>query len=248
MGIVKPGFIAVEQNKILDIVEGDDVSMTLEHTGYRSEDNQQSEGGVEGLLNEFCAGKREEKEYRHIYTTAWAETTYGRRERKHVHMMVQPSSPVESPPHSPISPETILADLPKVIPDSRKYDQKIRDQYGVRYPQWPQFSASRKSYGGGGYKVAYGPLDIDALPENLRPQAFEVKNLLDQKSMFILPAPDGTSMRLLREALNEPYGSPLSESPPVEDEESDDEGDLFRVSYIEGSRVEGGGGDGDDTQ
>jgi hypothetical protein len=39
MGIVKPGFIAVEQNKILDIVEGDDVSMTLEHTGYRSEDN-----------------------------------------------------------------------------------------------------------------------------------------------------------------------------------------------------------------
>jgi hypothetical protein len=241
MDIVKPGFIAVEDNKIRSINEGDDVSTISEQTGDRSEDNQQPEEGVKGLLNEFCVGKREHKQYRHLYTTTWAETTYGRREREHAHMILQPSSPVESPPHSPISHKKIPADLQRASSDFLKYEQKFRDQYGIKYPQWPQFSALRKSSGGGGYKVAYGPLDIDALPKNLRPGAFEIKSLLGQDNRFVLPAPDGTSMRLLREALNEPCSPPRSESTPVEDEKSDDEGDLFRISYVEGSRIEDGG-------
>jgi hypothetical protein len=257
MDIVRPGFIAVESNRVQGLIEGDNLLGTSEKVGDNSEDDQQPK--ADGLLNEFCAEKRNHKEYVYLYTTTWAETTYGRREREHAHMDVRPSSPVLSPPHSPIYPTKadgqtihIPTDVPRDDSETfQKYRNKFKDQYGVNYFQWPHFSDLREDVMRKkprhkkplrGFGVQYDPLDVDALPENLRPGGFEMGELLDEHNRFKLPAADGTSMRLLREALNEPYRPPGSGAPPRDDEESDDEGDLFCDSYMEGSRVEGRGG------
>ena len=86
--------------------------------------------------------------------------------------------------------------------------------------------------------MTYEPLDIAALPKNLQEQHSLGTPALDESGRYALPAPDGTSMRLLREALNEPCQPPRRFVATGEEEESDDEGDLFREAYLEGSRVQ----------
>jgi hypothetical protein len=252
MDIVKTGCIAVEKGKLVD-EEGklkDSSGNSEEHLedakgmGEKAPTidvaEQYPEDGVEGLLNEFCRDKQPHKEYTLVPTTAFAEISYGRREREHAHLNLQPSSPVLSPPHSPIFMDApagkpvIPVDVPEKHEAFHRNRRQFQDPYGVNYRQWPAFKGSRQ---GRGFKVTYEPLDIAALPKNLQEQHNSGTPALDESGRFALPAPDGTSMRLLREALNEPC-QPPRRFVATGEEESDDEGDLFREAYLEGSRVQ----------
>ncbi|KAH6864629.1 hypothetical protein B0T12DRAFT_469646 [Alternaria alternata] len=67
---------------------------------------------------EFCIGK---KPYRPVlrkwYTTEWVEETTGRRERHTYHLRPH-SSPVHSPPRSPVDEEIPSASIPKGFPET----------------------------------------------------------------------------------------------------------------------------------
>jgi hypothetical protein len=102
----------------------------------------------------------------------------------------------------------------------------------VNYRNWQHFNNKPQ---GEGFKIAYEPLDVAALPKNHQSRYHNGKGLLNGSNRFIYPAPEGIGMRLLREALSEPYRPPVWEK-RVNDgdgEESDDEGDLFMLSYRE---------------
>jgi hypothetical protein len=252
MDIVRSGHIAVERGKLEDEkgkpkdssgnseAHLEDAKGMGEKAPMIDITEQDPEDGVEGLLNEFCRDKQPHKEYTLVPTTAFAEMSYGRREREHAHMNLRPSSPVLSPPHSPIfldataGKPVIPADVPGRHEAFHRYRRKFQDPYGVNYRQWPAFEGLHQ---GGGYKVTYEPLDIAALPKHLQEQHDSGTTTLDESGRFTLPVPDGTSMRLLREALNKPY-EPLQRFVVTGEEESDDKGDLFREAYLEGSLVQ----------
>jgi hypothetical protein len=250
--LVKPGVIPVEphlfagpsiKNTNSENIMNDETRDMLGENTTRLEERQQNDG-VDGLLNEFCEPKRPHKSFRLVETTVWSEATYGRREREYAYMDVRPPSPVVSPPHSPIYPQKtaehtihIPADVPRESARFEEYRKKFKDQYGVNYRDFPHF---RDAQPGHGYKIAYEPLDLAALPENLQAKCLTGEEpLLDENGCFRLPAPEGTSMRLLREASQQPYQPPRrcsQSSDNVDDDESEDEGDLFRQSYLEGAK------------
>ncbi|KAH7396951.1 hypothetical protein DE146DRAFT_736974 [Phaeosphaeria sp. MPI-PUGE-AT-0046c] len=264
LDIVKPGVTAVER--------------TLLHLGSDAEsededDQDQPQPDYPGSINEFSKEKQPHKTYRLVPTTQFAETAYGRREREHIHMFLAPSSPVDSPPHSPIPRTDIQHDFQKADPEHLKYRAKLRDPHGILYKQWPNPSL----------EVPYAPVDVAALPTQLqaRYQSSEKglgdADILDGARVFNGPAPEGTSMRLLREAKGQKYRPPIRPPPArrgpwdSDDDGSDgggevdpggddgdsdfDDGDLFRRAYMEASRLgdihedgnAGDGGAGDDV-
>jgi hypothetical protein len=276
MDVINSGITAIERKKVRKLDEVDNPPSPSATTSDDSEDNRQPE--ADGFLNEFCRKKKKRKKYKHLETTPWAETAYGRRERDHAHMFIQPSSPVLSPPHSP-KPTTSTINIPTDISEDHrdfiKYRAKFRDQYGVRYKEWPEFREMRKR--GRGYKIQYEPLDILAQLENRKHKVYEDVELTNEHGRYGMPAPDGTSMRLLREALGDEYRpppSPMRKDLAPSDEEdsddsedsdnseddggrdslgSDDEGDLFRDAYLECSQalreaVDAGGGGADEKE
>ncbi|KAF2830283.1 hypothetical protein CC86DRAFT_433948 [Ophiobolus disseminans] len=205
---------------------------------------------IDGFLNEFKEPVRPHRTFALFPTTKWAETAYGRREREHAYKDLRPVSPVISPPHSPrgnVPADDEWLDIPvDITRDSaifKAYQKKFKDPYCMRNRAWPHFKGREQ---GKGYEVPYEPLDVSALPEKQQLRFREKEGLFDERGWLTLPAPEGTSMRWLREALGEPYRAPeMSESAgPHEDEGSDDEGDLFRQSYLEGSCTQSGSGGG----
>lgn len=243
--IVKPGYLAVEEGMIAKIPPGERDVPPRSPSPEISDDERQTDEGVEGLLWEFARKKRDHKTYELVPTTTWAETTYGRREREHAYVDIRPPSPVLSPPHSPIFPVKtaantfhVPADIPHNHPNFRDYRSKYKDKYSVGFQDWPSFKQAPE---GRGKEVVYEPLDIAALNPNQQLRWDDGTPSLDHNGRFKLPAPEGTSMRLYREAFNIPYTPPIWADRNVEGEESDDEGDLFRQSYLACSGGQGGG-------
>ncbi|RAR09835.1 hypothetical protein DDE82_001552 [Stemphylium lycopersici] len=197
-------------------------------------------------LNEFCRSPvlptvyDPRKEDDHIEVTPWAETSYGRREY-HIHQELEPYSPVESPPHSPIYPKAIpggRVHVPVDVPQDHDlynhYRRKFQDHFGVRFRNWPEFEGKPQ---GTGFEIAYEPSDVAALPIKQQARYRAQGEPIMVGGRYALPAPEGTSMRLLREALNEPYRPPIWTKVPDNGEDSDDEGDLFAQSYRQCSEV-----------
>lgn len=280
LDIVRPGVYAVERHFLDPIDEGYQAARdSAQDEGEGKEEEEEEEDipqpdNYPGFLNEFSKPPRPHKKFAHRPTTPFAEATYGRCEREHIHMFLAPSSPVDSPPHSPKRSSNIPLDVPSSHPDYEHYRAKFRDNHGLTYKSWPEFKEK-------GYAMRYEPLDIAALPKELQDQYESNKEvlgdpeILDNPRLFDVPAPDGTSMRLLREAKGMPYTPPIrpakdKQGPWVEGdsesgsdnsggdvdlESSDDDGDLFRKAYLEaGSGVveahddggDGHGGAGDE--
>lgn len=260
LGIVKPGYTAVEKDLIFPEETDAPEDAVIEETNNQVPENLQENG--QGRLFEFWEEKRPEKEHVLFPTTVFAETSYGRLEREHVHMDLAPSSPVDTPPHSPIpnfvqTPEGRLRVPVDVAWEDReahdKYKHMFLDHFGAGYRSWPDFKGLGK---GEGFTVPYDPIDVAALPENLQvryqtspdkpldPDVTADPELLDGQGRFKDPAPVGTSMRILRIAMNQPYQPPIRPPPDDadDDESSDDDGDLFRKAYLEASVVGAGGG------
>jgi hypothetical protein len=200
----------------------------------------------------------------YLEVTSWAEATYGRRERDVYERMPPcspinspPHSPVKSTPFGPYVPN----DVSRAQKDFRAYQKRFKDPYGSTSTDWPSFKSESKGKDkpkedgkpgegsksnerhkpeekgkpkGEGFRIVYEPLDVAALPENHQREHHSGEGLLNEAGRLHLPAPDGTSMRLLREALSEPYGPPTTEKMPDEDDDSSDDGfDLFTMSYRE---------------
>ncbi|KAH7093384.1 hypothetical protein FB567DRAFT_609869 [Paraphoma chrysanthemicola] len=241
---VRTGHIAVESCMIAEIDEdsGESRWESVEQEAIHS--SKQSDEGVEGDFFEFEAPQRPRKQYKLVESTQWVEAAYGRREREHAYMDVRPSSPVLSPPHSPIYPIKtaehtlyIPVDIHRDHVDYTKFCAKFGDPYGVNYVNFADFRGRPQ---GQGFTIAYEPLDVDALPEKLQARYLISGDLRDKNGRFRVPAPEGTSMRLLREAKGEPYKPPHWDKshPNSEDngESSDDDGDLFRLAYLQASQ------------
>lgn len=99
------------------------------------------------FINEFRAKKRDHKEFKRIPNTESAETAHDRREREDVHMFSEPSSPIDSPPNSPMHNTNIPSDIPSTHPNYRMYRAKFGDHHGVLFKQWPEL----------GLNVPYSP-------------------------------------------------------------------------------------------
>lgn len=244
--IVKLGYIAVEEGMVVEARPGENDTPPRSPSPELPSGDRQPDPGVSGLLREFARPRPEfPKTYQLVPTTDWAETTYGRREREHAYMDIRPPSPVLSPPHSPIFPVKtaantfhVPADIPRNHPGFRGYRSKFKDKYSVNFQDWPAFKTAPE---GRGKEVVYEPLDIAALKPNQQKRWDVEVPGLDANGRFEVPAPEGTSMRLYREAFDMEYQPPIRPGAPVPDEESDDEGDLFRESYLESSGGQGGG-------
>ncbi|KAH5238959.1 hypothetical protein HBI49_222310 [Parastagonospora nodorum] len=242
--IVKPGYLAVEEGMVVETQPGENDAPPRSPSPGPPVSQRQIDEGVEGLLWEFVLPRPEQdKTYELVPTTTWAENTYGRREREHAYMDIRPPSPVLSPPHSPIFPAKtaantfhVPADIPRNHANFRNLRSKFKDKYSVNFQDWPSFKQAPE---GEGKEVIYEPLDIAALQPNQQKRWGAGAVLLDSNGRFALPAPEGTSMRLYREAFKTPYEPPVRPEGLVQDEESDDEGDLFRLSYLECSGVQG---------
>jgi hypothetical protein len=243
--IVKPGYLAVEEGMVVETQPGEKDAPPRSPSPGPPASQKQIDEGVEGLLWEFVLPRPEhDKTYELVPTTTWSETTYGRREREHAYMDIRPPSPVLSPPHSPIFPAKtaantfhVPADIPRNHANFKDLRRKFKDKYSVNFQDWPSFKQAPE---GKGKEVIYEPLDIAALQPNQQKRWDAEAVILDSNGRFALPAPEGTSMRLYREAFKTPYEPPIRPGGLVQDEESDDEGDLFRLSYLECSGVQGG--------
>jgi hypothetical protein len=237
MDIVKLGSLAAEPHMIDD----KDARKLVEKIGIPADSEEEEPQGsdAEGVMNEFSKTKRPHRRFELRTTTPWAEEMYGRREREHAYMDIRPPSPVLSPPHSPIFPSKTAAgtlhipvDVSRDHPNFKEYRSSFKDQYSVNFRDWPHFKTALE---GKGRTVIYEPLDIPSLPDRQQELCNNDPVPLDERGRFAIPAPQGTGMRLLREALRQPYEEPIRPELPGRQVESDDEGDLFRQSYLEGS-------------
>jgi hypothetical protein len=175
-----------------------------------------------------------------IPTTSWAEHTFGRREY-HVFHRNPPSSPVDSPPHSPI------ADVRHRIPsdflvESRErdtYREQFRDHYG---------NMGRPSNQPGRSRMPYEPQDIpkdvsNLSQENSAKRSGDVE--LDKQerhpkkpNLLAKPALEGSAMNMYRAiagAARDPCLWEPGDTEPYDDED-DVEDDIFREAYHDGSR------------
>ncbi|PSN73480.1 hypothetical protein BS50DRAFT_569010 [Corynespora cassiicola Philippines] len=158
----------------------------------------------------------------HTYktTASITEATEGRRER-HVHGAIKPSSPVDSPPHSPIydedqgkgseegNPEAregrssrpIPEDVSPEHPRYQEYRTKFTDHYGVKRGQV------------GGFRVPYEPFNRRKLPPDERSKfpRINMKKLVDDQGLLKEPAPEGTSMQILEVVAGNIIDPPISE-------------------------------------
>ncbi|KAF2874362.1 hypothetical protein BDV95DRAFT_592452 [Massariosphaeria phaeospora] len=228
----------------------------------------------ESQFFEFDARKPEEprpKSYERQISTPWAEATNGRREF-HVYNQRAPPSPVDSPPHSPISDVDVYRDVAQYVDvnidddisssnslfdkfldenmpttltipvdvspsdnDHEMYRKKFTDHYGVKEPEWPQFSSRGI---GRGIRVPYGPVDVLSLSENEQAK-YPMPEGLIVDGRYTKPAPDGTSMQLMREAFKIQKPKPFSTKVTEKNGNDVYNGDLFTKSYHEASGTTG---------
>jgi hypothetical protein len=220
LGIVTNGKIPNIPAKVT--TEGDDDDMPDAEDFVKNKDDGADTTPISpDQLFEFARRKRPQREYedKDMYvTTAWAEADAGRREW-HEYQFLAPSSEVGSPPLAAQS-EIDIDTVPDVL-DTRvltsfereTYRDRQEDHYGLLEGNWPRT----------GLRVPYDPKSFD--------------HVRDQRSENV-----GWIHPLLKVPvdLGEWEGNHDSDDGSSGDE-SDDEGDLFRESYMECSQAQGGG-------
>ncbi|KAH7082913.1 hypothetical protein BKA63DRAFT_561109 [Paraphoma chrysanthemicola] len=159
-----------------------------------------------------------------IVASEWAEATTGRREW-HAYHRFSPASTVSSPPRTP-NAEVEMETVPDVIRGQFltsaereiKHDRQ-EDHYGILESAWP----------GAALRAPYHPDSYSHMSEGV---VHSVHPLLQEPRNATAQLADGSNHD--EEDFDESGA-----------DESDDEGDLFRQSYVQGSQFEAGS-EGDD--
>jgi hypothetical protein len=218
-GIVTNGMIPNIPAKV--ITKDDDDMPDAEDFAENKDDEADTTPISSDQLFEFARRKRPQREYEdedmHV-TTAWAEADAGRREW-HEYQFLAPSSEVGSPPLAAQS-EIDLDTVPDVLGarvltsfERETYRDRQEDHYGLLEDNWPRT----------GLRVPYDPKSFDHVRHERSRNVGWVHPLL--KAPVDLGEWEG----------NQGGGGGSS------GDESDDEGDLFRESYMECSQAQGGG-------
>jgi hypothetical protein len=220
LGIVTNGKIPNIPAKVT--TEGDDDDMPDAKDFVKNKDDEADTTPISpDQLFEFARRKRPQREYEdkdmHV-TTAWAEADAGRREW-HEYQFLAPSSEVGSPPLAAQS-ETDIDTVPDVLGarlltsfERETYRDRQEDHYGLLEDNWPRT----------GLRVPYDPKSFDHVRDQRSENVAWIHPLL--KAPVDLGEWEGNH--------NGGRGS--------SGDESDDEGDLFRESYMECSQAQGGG-------
>jgi hypothetical protein len=231
LGIVSggrlPNIAAIDDTEVDDMPDAD---------GFVANVDEENETPISpDEVFEFVRLKRPQPEYQvenMLMTTGWSEASMGRREW-HEHHHLPPPSEVGSPPLA-AQAEIHLDTVPDVLnlhvltsAERETYRDRLEDHYGMLEDNWPRT----------GLRVPYDPESFD-----------HVRNPSQENVGWVHPLLKGPVDLRKWEGKSDggDYGDDL---------ESDDEGDLFRNSYLECSRApggaanpSGGGADGEESK